>query len=296
MKVGILEEKDNEFARHVKNGLSGIETDYVTIRDLKTGKTDYKVILDRSSYFNQYVREYMKSLSLNGTYVINNPIASSETNKLIDMQICNALGIPYPKTIVLPMFNEYELDYMVEPNLDDVIKYVDLPCVLKPYNGYAWDDVYTVTSITEFKNLYNALKKKHILLVQEYLEPKNYYRVFCVGKREVLPVKYYPKPGGMGKYIFSDLKDIGDIRSRMENWTIKINKSIDFDFNAIEWCISEDGKPYVIDAFNDTPEVIKRIFPRQYYDWIVDKICNLITEKFNSNETNKTIFPILKSI
>ncbi len=293
MKVGILEEKDNVFASHVRSGLSGIETEYVAISDLVSGRSDYKVVLDRSSYFNPYIREYMKSLALHGTYVINNPFAASSTNKMMDMQICNHLGIPYPKTVVLPLFNQYELDYMREPDLDRILEDLELPCVLKPHNGYAWDHVYIVTSIKEFKNMYQALKGSHILLAQEYVESHDYYRVFCVGKKEVLPVRYDPKPGGMGKYMYSVPDESDKALKDITKWTLEINKAIDFDFNAIEWCIDEDGKPYIIDAFNDTPEIIKGMIPESFYDWLVDRTCCLIREKFSSDETNRNIFPIL---
>lgn len=292
MKVGILEEKDNEFASHVRSGLHGIETEYVTISDLVSGRSEYRVVLDRSSYFNPYIREYMKSLALHGTYVINNPFAASSTNKMMDMQICNHLGIPYPKTVVLPHFNQYELDYMREPDLDRILETLELPCVLKPHNGYAWDHVYVVTSIKEFKNLYKALKGSHILLAQEYIDARDYFRVFCIGKDNVLPVRYDPKPGGMGRYMYSDPgKD--ETAARIVEWTTQINRAIDFDFNAIEWCIDDDGRPFVIDAFNDTPEVIKGMIPEQYYDWIVDRTCSLIREKFATDEPNRNIFPTL---
>jgi glutathione synthase/RimK-type ligase-like ATP-grasp enzyme len=292
MKVGILEEKDNDFAAHVKSGLGDIESEYITVNDLRSGKSNYRVVFDRSSYLSPYAREYLKFLSLSETYVINNPMACSESNKFTDMQICSELDIPYPKSVILPMYNANELDFMGAPDLDEVIKYLDLPCVLKPYNGYAWDDVYIVTSIKEFKNLYNATKNRCIMLAQEYIEPKNYYRVYCMGKKDVLFVKYDPKPAGMGKYTLSDLKEIEKLMDKIENWTIKLNKAVDFDINAIEWCISDDGKPYIIDALNDVPEVIKSLFPQEYYDWIVDKICKLIIEKFNSDETNRTVLKI----
>ncbi len=35
--------------------------------------TDYRVVIDRMSYDHAYLKEMVKNMSLDGTYVINNP-------------------------------------------------------------------------------------------------------------------------------------------------------------------------------------------------------------------------------
>jgi len=41
-------------------------------------------------------------MSLDGTYVVNNPFAASVNSKLVEAKACQALGIPYRSRIVLP--------------------------------------------------------------------------------------------------------------------------------------------------------------------------------------------------
>jgi hypothetical protein len=291
MKVGILEESSDEFANHVLIGIKDLGAEFVSVKELGVAEdSNYKVIFDRVSYLNPFLRETMKKFSLAGTRVINNPFAAMGTNKIIDGVICRKLRIPTPKTIVLPMIDDYHLENVKEPDIDKVIADLELPLMLKPFDGFAWDNVYKVNSVSDFKNLYSSLKTKFVMIAQEFIYPRSYYRIYTIGKKEVLFVKYEPKPAGMGQYIYSDLKDIEGILEKLTRWNIRINKALDLDFNAIEWCIDEGGKPFVIDAFNETPEIIKGMMPNEYYDWIVGNICQLIRDNVDSDRPNKTIF------
>ena len=49
------------------------------------------------------------------------------------------------------------------------------------------------------------------------------------------------------------------------------------------------GKPFIIDAFNEVPE-INRSIPEKEYDWIVNSLSDLIRKKANSDEKNRTLF------
>jgi len=280
--VGILELRDDEFIKDIVSKLSDLETDFISLREVSIPPNlDYSVVVDRMSYNHPFLLEAVKSLSLGGAYVINNPFSFTATNKIV-----------HPRTMVLPLINdEWDVgDSVREPNLGHVGKEIGFPCVLKPHNGFAWENVYFVNSMNELRNLYDSLKSKHVLLVQEKIEHKDYYRVFCVGKGEVLFVKYNPRPGCGGEYIWSDLKPIEGLVDKLSKWTIKLNSSLDLDFNALEWSIDIDGNPFLIDAFNDLPEVQKKAMPPEYYEWIVERFSQMVRERAESEERNKTIF------
>jgi hypothetical protein len=294
MKVGILEVKDDPFIKDLIARLKDLKTDFISVRDIDLPiKSDYRVVVDRISYGTPYLTELIKSLSLGGAYVINNPFSSIMKNKIIDIKICESLGIPYPKTIVLPGMDEnWDLgDSVKEPDFDRILREIDLPCYLKPYDGFGWDNVYLVNSVSELKNLYDSLKFRFTLMIQEKIEHHDYYRTFCVNKRDVLFIKYVPKPFMMGQFIFSDLKPLEGIKEKLEKWTIRLNKASDLDFNVTEWCIDENGNPFVIDNFNDIPQVDKGI-PEPYYNWIIEKLAECVKEKLNSGERNKTTFSL----
>jgi glutathione synthase/RimK-type ligase-like ATP-grasp enzyme len=143
----------------------------------------------------------MKSLALGGTYVINNPFAASVTNKLVDMRLGTHLGLSFPKTIVLPdQAATAAIDSLVvQPNLQRVAEELGFPLILKPFDGYAWQDVCVVESAEELRNLYAALCHRYILLAQQLIRYKDYFRVFCFDKRDVLFIRWIPKPSAMGQ-------------------------------------------------------------------------------------------------
>jgi hypothetical protein len=292
-RIGILELRDDEFIKDIVSKISDLGTEFISLREVGIPlNLDYRVLVDRMSYNHPFLLEAVKSLSLGGTYVINNPFSFTATNKIVDTGICSTLGIPHPKTLVLPLINEeWEAgDSVREPDMEHVGREIGFPCVLKPHNGFAWENVYFVNSMNELRNLYDSLKHKHLLIVQEKIEHRDYYRAFCVNKREVLPIKYNPKPGCMGEYIWSDLKPIEGLVDKISKWTTELNSSLDLDFNAVEWAIDLDGKPFLIDAFNDLPEVRRQAMPHDYYGWIVERFSQMVMEKADSRERNKTIF------
>jgi hypothetical protein len=292
-RIGIIELRDDEFIGDLVSRLSDLKPGFISLGEFGIPlNLDYSVVVDRMSYNHPFLLEAVKSLSLGGAYVINNPFSFTATNKIVDTRLCSALGIPHPRTLVLPLINEeWEVgDSVTEPDLEHVGREIGFPCVLKPHNGFAWENVYFVNSMNELRNLYDSLKSKHLLLAQEKVEHKDYYRVFCVNKRDVLFIRYNPKPGCMGEYIWSDLKPIEGLVDKISGWTTRLNSSLDLDFNALEWAIDLDGRPFLIDAFNDLPEVRKQAMPADYYGWIVDRFSQMVRGRAESDERNKTIF------
>ncbi|HIE33837.1 MAG TPA: hypothetical protein EYP86_01700, partial [Candidatus Altiarchaeales archaeon] len=147
-------------------------------------KSDYRVVVDRYSYDDLFLREMVKSLSLEGTYIINNPFLSTAINKILDIKHFESLGIPHPKTIVLPKLDRDDdsTDIVIEPDWDRILENIKFPCILKPYNGYAWDEVHRIETIDDLKEHYECRKYDYLLMVQELVEFIDYYRVFCINK------------------------------------------------------------------------------------------------------------------
>ncbi len=252
----------------------------------------YRVLVDRLSFCHPFLREVVKSLSLSGTYVINNPFTASATNKILDIRLGSRLGLTFPKTIVLPdrrVIDETD-GAIARPDLRRVAEELGLPCVLKPYDGYAWEDVHVVCSAEELENLYLSLSSRRLLLAQQLIKFTAYFRVFCFDKRDILFVRWVPKPFGMGQYLYCQPGDIGEERERLTSLTIQLNHALDLDVNAVEWCVDGEGRWWVIDAFNEVPEVIPEMLPPEYYSWIVDRFAACIKDKLAMGKQNRTPF------
>jgi hypothetical protein len=252
----------------------------------------YRVVVDRLSFHYPFLREIVKSLALSGTYVINNPFAALATNKILDIRLGSRLGLPFPKTIILPdrTVTEETDGLVTQPNFHRLAEELGFPCILKPFDGYAWEDVYVVRSTEEVQNLYLSLSPRHILLAQQLIRFKSYFRVFCFDQRDVLFIRWIPKPLGMGQYLYCDPSSVGSPKERLTAQTIQLNRALDLDVNVVEWCVDEEGQWWVIDAFNEVPDVIREALPPEYYSWVVDKFTACITDKLNPGKKNRTPF------
>jgi len=293
ISVGILEYRNDRFINDVIFRLRDIHVEFMSLAtEVAPIERGYRVLVDRLSFNYPFLKEVVKSLALSGTYVINNPFTASMTNKLVDIRLGSRLGVTFPKTIVLPDQKAAEemIGSITLPNLSRVSDELGFPCIVKPFDGYAWQDVYIVKSNEELQNLYQALSPRHILLAQQMIKFKDYFRVFCFDKRDVLFIKWVPKPFSMGQYLTTEPSIIGDARDMLTTLTIKLNEALDLDVNVVEWCVDEKGQWWVIDAFNEVPEVIPEAFPPEYYSWIVDKFVACIRGKLDSGKKNRTPF------
>jgi hypothetical protein len=293
MLVGILEFKNDRFINDVVSHLNSSDVEFISLGVQSAPiEREYRVVVDRLSFSYPFLKEIVKSLSLSGTYIINNPFTASVTNKILDIKLGSRLGLAFPKTIVLPdrtVVNETE-GLVTQPNLNEVAEQLGLPCILKPFNGYGWDDVYEVRSAQELQNLYLSLSPQHILLAQQQIKFTNYFRVFCVDQQDVLFVKWIPKPQSLGQYLYCDPDSIGDAKDRITTLTVQLNQALDLDTNVMEWCVDEQGQWWVIDAFNEVPEIIPQALPPEYYSWLVDRFVACINDKLSSGKRNRTPF------
>lgn len=54
--------------------------------------------------------------------------------------------------------------------------------------------------------------------------------------------------------------------------------------------MDEEGRWWVIDAFNEVPDVIPEAIPHEYYSCIVDRFAACITAKLDPTKKNLTPF------
>ena len=62
----------------------------------------YDLVLDRISQDVPYYRAVLKKWVLDGTIVVNNPFWWSADDKFFNNVLARALGVPVPKTVLLP--------------------------------------------------------------------------------------------------------------------------------------------------------------------------------------------------
>lgn len=294
-RIGILELKDDPFIADVVARLTEFPVEFLSFAEQPVPiSSDYKVIVDRLSFRFPYLKEMVKNMSLDGTYVINNPFAASANNKLVDAKAFQRLGIPAPKSFVVSGPDHYDevAGVMPRPSLERVAAEIGFPCFFKPIDGFGWDDVYEVRTLEELKERYASVGLGKVWLVQQKINYEYYYRVFCIDKKDVLFIRWIPKPLGMGEYLHSDLREIGHLRDKLTELTVQLNVCLDMDMNVVEWCVDGEGLPWVIDAFNEVPDMPKSRIPPDYYWWIVDRFAACVKDKAVSDKQNKHSFNI----
>jgi len=294
-KIGILELNTDPFIVDVASKIQDLPVEFLSFSEqLVPVSTDYKVVLDRLSYCYPYLKEMVRNMSLDGTYVINNPFSAAVDNKLMEASVCQALGVPFPMSIVLPgpLLEEESFGVVTEPSWGRICDEMGFPCILKPIDGYGWEDVYVINNLEELQERHRTVGGGRTWLVQEKVQYTQYYRIFCIDKQELLFIKWNPKPYGLGEYLLTDAKEIEPIQDLLCEQIIRLNSCLDLDINTVEWCMDGDGRSWVVDAFNAVPDVPEDRLPPVYYDWIVDRFASSIRKKLEPGLHNKMIFDL----
>ena len=289
---GILEFTDNDFIRSVVAGLPGVQHAFLRTGQLANpSPPPFPVIVDRVSFADPFLRHVVRSWSLAGAYVLNDPFFTLVFDKFSETLFYDSLSIRHPRTMLLPsrIGTEDVSEMVAPPDWQQVADVIGFPCILKPVDGYAWQDVFTVTDLAALRGLYESLKDRRTLIVQELVSWAAYYRAFCVNARDVFIVRWTPRPFDQGEYSLPAPGEIGPVEELIKRKTIELNAALGLDFNAVEWCITADGSPVIIDSYNDVPDVRQEKLPPAAYDWVVDSFCACVREKLGSGERNRLL-------
>ncbi len=286
MKIGILVGMENTFPpaliEKINSMDAGVTAEYIKVGGVKEGEaTGYRLILDRISHEVPFYRAYLKNAVLNGTIVVNNPFWWSADDKFFNYSLATKLGVAVPKTILLPQ-KGYKAD-VTDASLrnlefpvkwDEIIDYIGLPAILKPFDGGGWKDVYKVHSKDELWACYDKTGTLCMTL-QEFIDFKEYVRCYCVGKKRVLVMPYDPHnrryPSKEEQPLPADLED------RIVRDTLLLNEALGYDFNTVEFAM-RDGVPYAIDFMNPAPDADIWSVTEPYFNWVVDAVANMLVD------------------
>jgi D-alanine-D-alanine ligase-like ATP-grasp enzyme len=238
----------------------------------------FAVIVDRISHEVPYYRSYLKNAVLQGVSVINNPFMWTADDKFFGSSLANRMGIPIPKTIVLPnkdyipgIIHPDSLRNLISPlDWEYIVDYVGLPCVLKDAHGGGLKEVYICHSVDELIYNYN-MTGLLTMVVQEFIEWDHYVRCICLGQEEILPIKYNPHER---RYYVEHNHLSPELGQQIVEDSLKLVHSLGYDMNAIEWAI-RDGVPYAIDFMNPAPDLDINSMTPFYFDWVVKKMADL---------------------
>ncbi len=287
--VGVLEFRDNAFVQSIIERLRDVRVERIRAAQVAhPAPSPYRVILDRVSFCDPFLRHLMRYWSLSGAYVLNNPFFTLVMDKFSDSLVYDELSIRHPRTILLPGKNGTDdvSEIVAEPDWAAIEAQIGFPCILKPVDGYAWQDVFKVQDPPSLRSLYESLKRRCTLIVQQLITFVGYYRAFGID-RDVFIARWSPQPFDQGAYSMPEARELGALEEVIRSKTVQLNRALGLDFNAVEWCVTPEGAPVVIDSYNDVPDVRREKLPGACYDWVVENVCALLRAKLASGETNR---------
>lgn len=255
----------------------------------------YSVIFDRISQEVPFYRAYLKNASLMGTAVINNPFWWSADEKFFNNCLSMEMGIPVPKTVLLPSNarpdNTSETSFRnlkVPLDWEYMFDYIGFPAYMKPHDGGGWKSVYRVENSEQ---LFEAHKETEqlVMMLQEEIVFDDYFRVYCLGQKYVHIMPYDPRKPFHERYV-SEIKATGEERKKLlktvHDYTLRLNQALGYDFNTVEFAV-RDGVPYAIDFCNPAPDADINSVGQENFDWIVEHSAKYAIEKAKEHKPNQ---------
>ncbi|NNE31641.1 MAG: hypothetical protein HKN40_04655 [Winogradskyella sp.] len=301
-KIGILFGQEDTFPwafidrvneKIEAEGIKDMKAEAVSIDTVEQAKSDeYAVIIDRISQDVPFYRAYLKNAAITGTAVINNPFWWSADEKFFNNALAESIGVPVPKTFILPTSHrphdttEKSFRNMKFPfNWEKMFDTIGFPAYMKPHDGGGWKSVYRVESPEDLWAKHGETENL-VMMLQEEIEFKEYFRCYVLGTDNVHIMQYEPRNPHHLRYVLDGEPVDKKILDLVKKYCIKLNKALGYDFNTVEFAV-RDGIPYAIDFCNPAPDADINSVGQENFDWIVENAANMAISKAKQYKKGK---------
>ncbi len=301
-KIGILFGQENTFPQAFVDRINAKNEKGITAELAKIDKVmqaehqGYDVLIDRISQDIPFYRAMLKNAAISGTAVINNPFWWSSDDKFFNNALALKVGVAVPKTVILPSnqhppdTNEFSMRNLSYPlDWDAIFEYVGFPAFFKPFAGGGWKNVYKVNDRDEFFKAYHETGTL-VMMLQEEIEFEEYFRCYCIDRKDVKIMAYDPKQPHHLRYVQNYVPKDKRLMKRIEDDVIKLNNALGYDFNTVEFAI-KDGVPVAIDFCNPAPDADVNSVGEENFEWVVESAANMAikrAKKHKAGENNLT--------
>ncbi|TAE46915.1 MAG: hypothetical protein EAZ89_19120 [Bacteroidetes bacterium] len=288
-KIGILFGRENTYPQAFVDRInskspSGIVAEAVRIDKVQqAAPTEYAVIVDRISQDVPFYRAYLKNAAISGTAVINNPFWWSADEKFFNNALAEKVGVPVPKTVILPSFEHPEdtsdmsfrnLGYPLD--WQGMFEYIGFPAFMKPFAGGGWKNVYKVHNSEEMFATHRETGRL-VMMFQEAIDFDAYFRCYCIGGKYVRIMHYEPRNPHHLRYV-ANHQVSAEMLATIEDYVIRLNQALGYDFNTVEFA-TRDGVPYAIDFCNPAPDADRNSVGEENFEWVVETSANYAIER-----------------
>ncbi|MBK7378638.1 MAG: hypothetical protein IPJ03_06480 [Ignavibacteriales bacterium] len=297
-KIGILFGQENTFPPAFVERVNakkeeGISAEFVSLDKVVQGEPcGYDIIIDRISQDVPFYRGFLKNAALTGTAVINNPFWWSADEKFFNNALSTKIGVAVPKTVLLPSnqhppdTNSNSFRNLAYPwNWEAIFEYVGFPAYFKPFAGGGWKNVYKLNYSEEFFKAYNETGQL-VMMLQEEIIFTEYFRCYCLDRRDVHIMQYDPKQPHHLRYVQNPKPFEKKFLDQLKEIVLKINNYLGYDFNTVELAV-RDGVPYAIDFCNPAPDADVNSVGQENFEWIVEAAANMAIRRAKAHKPNQ---------
>lgn len=248
----------------------------------ETFKSQYDVIVDRISHEVPFYRIHLKAAALAGAYIINDPFWFNADDKFFGYSLAKKLGVAVPRTVLLPqrayidgIDPQRSLQNLVFPlDWQAIGEYVGYPAIIKPAEGGGWKHVNRANNLDELLYHYNR-SGTLAMVMQQFIDFDDYVRCICIGRTEILPIRYDPRNR---RYLPDKGFMSKELEEKVLSGALAINEALGYDMNSVEFAV-KDGVPYAIDFTNPAPDMYRHSVLDMHYEWCVEKMAQLAMQK-----------------
>jgi hypothetical protein len=285
--VGLLVGQENTFPEpfietvNRKGEAAGVQAELAVLGGTSEWERPrHAVIVDRISHEVPYYRAHLKSASLMGTTVINDPFWWEADEKFFECTLARWLGVAVPRTVALPnkeyipaINRETSLRNLAYPlDWEGITSYTGLPAVLKPNTGGGWKDVHVVHSVEDLIRAYDTSGLKTMIL-QEFIDWEDYVRCICIGEH-VLPLRYEPRHEFHERYVISRPPEAG-LRQAAASQARILCDALGYDMNTVEFAV-RGGVLHAIDFLNPAPDFDAFSIKEEAFGWVLERLSDLV--------------------
>jgi len=283
-RVGLLVGREWSFPPAIMDEVhrrdQNVSVEYVKLGGTAmTQPVPWAVIVDRISHEVPYYRSFLKHAVVRGVTVINNPFMQSAGDRFFGASLARKLGIAHPKTVALPnkdyvpgIVHSESLRNLIYPlDWKGIVDHVGLPCMLRDAQSGGGIPATVCESLGELIDRYDRSGLR-TMIVQERIDWDQYVHCICIGRSEVMPIRYDPE---QRQHLVDSDHLAPALRERVVANSLQLVRALGYDMTSIEWAI-RDGVPFAINFMNPAPDLDVHTIGPQCFEWVVDRFSELV--------------------
>ena len=112
------------------------------------------------------------------------------------------------------------------------------------------------------------------MILQEFIHWDDYVRCICIGRKDILPMRYDPTAPFAERYVVNRPVQ-GELRERSIRDAIALVDALGYDMDTVEFAI-RDGVLYAIDFLNPAPDLDSFSVKADAFAWALEKMSDLV--------------------